>query len=417
MKKTLIYTVVSLLLLGCASTKKKLQKTASNIFTSEFYNQQFTGFLLIDIEKKDTLVDYNSEKYFTPASNTKIFTLFTALQMLPDSIPALKYITQNDTLFIEGTGDPTFLHNYFDNNVLNFLNGHKNIVLYLNNGEDKKLGPGWAWDDYDYYYQPEKGSFPMYGNVVTLHNTYKLNSIPPYFKDSIIPITFNKNRALNANTFYFSPTRKDTLEIPFRTSNALTKTLLETALNKEVTLTNRFPEGEKKTIYSVPTDSVLKRMMYESDNFLAEQLLILSSSTLSDTLNALKAQEYILEGQLNDLKHPPRWVDGSGLSRYNLFTPESMVHVLSRLKTVVPEKRLFLLFPTWKAPKASQSNEIPFVYAKSGSLGNIYNLSGYLVTNSGKILVFSFMNNHFRIPSAEVKEKMQDIFELIRDTY
>ena len=70
-------------------------------------------------------------------------------------------------------------------------------------------------------------------------------------------------------------------------------------------------------------------MMQESDNFLAEQLLLLASSTLSDTLNTKTAIEYMLNNHLKDLKQQPRWVDGSGLSRYNLFSPEAIVYVLN----------------------------------------------------------------------------------------
>jgi len=161
-------------------------------------------------------------------------------------------------------------------------------------------------------------------------------------------------------------------------------------------------------------------MMIESDNFLAEQLLLLCSSTLSDTLSSSKVREYILENELADLKQQPRWVDGSGLSRYNLFTPESMIHVLSKLYDDIPRERLFDFFPAggqgtlkdWYPGKPE-----PYLFAKTGSVGNNYNISGYLITKSGKILIFSFMNNHFRHPSSEIKKRMQRIFEALRDDY
>ena len=169
------------------------------------------------------------------------------------------------------------------------------------------------------------------------------------------------------------------------------------------------------------SDTVLRRMMHESDNFLAEQLLLLGSSTLSDTLSSAMARKNILENQLRDLKQRPRWVDGSGLSRYNLFTPESMVSVLSKMYTDIPRQRLFSYFPTGGETGTLEDwyagNHNPYVYAKSGSLSNVYCLSGYLLTKSGKTLIFSFMNNHFQHPTSEVKKEMERIFEEIRDTY
>ena len=62
-------------------------------------------------------------------------------------------------------------------------------------------------------------------------------------------------------------------------------------------------------------------------------------------------------------------------------------------------------------------NPKPYIHAKSGTLGNNYNLSGYLVTNSGKILIFSYMNNHYLHSNNAIKEKMQTTFEWLRDNY
>ncbi len=76
---------------------------------SDFYSTQFTGFYLYDPILKEEIYNYNGNKFFTPASNTKIFTLYTAMKMLGDSIPAFKYQLIGDELHIEGTGDPTFL--------------------------------------------------------------------------------------------------------------------------------------------------------------------------------------------------------------------------------------------------------------------------------------------------------------------
>jgi D-alanyl-D-alanine carboxypeptidase/D-alanyl-D-alanine-endopeptidase (penicillin-binding protein 4) len=392
------------------------------VFESSFYDTQFTGLLIVNSQNKDTLLNFNSKKYFTPASNTKIFTLFTAKTILPDSIPALHFIAENDTLYIEGTGDPTLLHSYFENNrTTEFLKRHTTIALYLNNFQEEKFGSGWAWDDYGYYYQPEITAFPIYGNVTTLYSAENLNVTPRYFQDSVIPVDYKTNREVERNLFYYAPTRKDTIEIPFKTSTVLSKGLLEKALDKEILIAEEMPKGEKKTLYSVPTDTVLKRMMHESDNFIAEQLLLLSSSVLSDTLSGRKVREYILNTQLSDLKQPPRWVDGSGLSRYNLFTPESMVAVLSKMYTDIPEKQLFDYFPAGGVGGTLEDwyggDPDPYIYAKSGSLGNVYCLSGYLRTKSGKTLIFSFMNNHFKQPTSEVKQQMERIFEAIRDTY
>ncbi|WP_165748120.1 D-alanyl-D-alanine carboxypeptidase/D-alanyl-D-alanine-endopeptidase [Cellulophaga sp. Z1A5H] len=423
MRRIFILSLITSLLYSCATTKiKKIRKETAQMLTESLFDNQFLGVFIYDPLNNDTILKYNSEKYFTPASTTKIATLYTVLKTLPKKIPALKYYTTADTIYIEGTGDPSFLHPYFkDSTALSFLKKYKNIKLYLNNFDSNAYGPGWAWEDYDAYFQPERSPFPIYGNVVSVYKNDSLTVTPSFFKKEVKELMAPKAREHYQNTFYYNPDKNDTLETPFMVDSTLVRTLLEKALNKKINLVNTFPKVEKQTVYSIPTDSVLKRMMAVSDNFLAEQLLILVSATLSDTLSVTKAQQYILKNNLADLKQPPRWVDGSGLSRYNLFTPEAMVHILKKMYDEEPRERLFNLFPiveTLRAPTDSYGvTNAPFIYAKSGSLGNVYCLSGYLLTKSGKTILFSFMNNHYKQPTAEIKKQMQLIFENLRDKY
>jgi D-alanyl-D-alanine carboxypeptidase/D-alanyl-D-alanine-endopeptidase (penicillin-binding protein 4) len=421
MKKVLLLSL-ALLCLGCAGTKRQVVKTIDRSLAARAYENQFTGLLVIDAKTKDTVYAKNSKKYFTPASNTKIFTLYTALKALPKNVPALQYVEHNDTLYFEGTGDPSFLHPYFkDSTALTFLKKYKNLAFYPNNFLDDRFGPGWSWDDYQWYYSPERTSFPIHGNVVLINMADSLHISPPYFKDSVFTKDHTRNRNEANNIFYFDADRTDTLEVPFKTSIATTKALLEDALEQPVHLVRNFPVGTKKTLFGIASDSLYKRLMVESDNFIAEQLLYLSASVWKDTLNSQLARDHVLKTYLPDLPQQPRWVDGSGLSRYNLFTPESIVFVLQKLLEEVQRQRLFSLFPGGGASGTlsdwyGNENEI-YIHAKSGSLGNNYCLSGYLETKSGKMLIFSFMNNHFRSPSSEVKMRMQVLFEHLYNHY
>lgn len=421
MKKYIYILLIISGLTSCSPTKHQLKKQTTQVLKDTIFKNQFLGVLIYDPIKKDTLISLNSDKYFLPASNTKIFTLYTALQTLPEKIPALKYVSINDTLYIKGTGDPTFMHSYFkDSTTISFLRKYKNINLYLDNFESERYGPGWAWDDYEYYYQPERSSFPIYGNVATISKKESLQVHPDFFRNEVIELVHQKRREMYRNTFYYNPGSNDTIETPFMVDKVLIKTLLESALDKKIKLSDSFPIGEIKTLYSVSSDSVYKRMMDVSDNFLAEQLLVLSSATLSDTLSVEKAQENILKNQLSDLNEMPRWVDGSGLSRYNLFSPKSFIQILEKLYKEQPKERLFNLFPIkgrFEAAADSIENGTPYIYAKSGSFGNNYSLSGYLLTKSGKVLIFSFMNNHYREATTDLQKRMYAIFENLRDHY
>ena len=408
----------TILLSSCSSIKK----TINSKIEDDNLQNSFHGFVVIDANSQKEIYNLNGDKYFTPASNTKVVTFYTGLNLLPKNIPTLKYVVANDTIFIEGTGDPTWLHPYFmDSTAINWLKKQRTIALHTKNHDEQRYGPGWAWEDYDTYFSPEKSTLPFYGNVVTISNNEALEVSPKTFFDKTLVKDTTIKREEFHNQFYISPTEKDTLEIPFMTSDSLTKQLLETAIGKEIILTPHFPDGEKQILYGMETDSIYKRMLLKSDNFLAEQLLFAASGMVSDTLSTKNAIEFMLDNQLKDLEHRPRWVDGSGLSRYNLFTPKSFVQILQKLHQEIPEERLFALFPMWgpdnTVEKWEDPTTEPFLFAKSGSFGNNYNLSGYVKTKSGKLLIFSFMNNHFRIPSKVIRKTMYATLKSLHENY
>ncbi|SDB64864.1 D-alanyl-D-alanine carboxypeptidase / D-alanyl-D-alanine-endopeptidase (penicillin-binding protein 4) [Flavobacteriaceae bacterium MAR_2010_188] len=415
----ILYTLTVLLFYNCGTSR--IEKKINQQISLEDYQNQFTGLLIIDAETSDTVYSINSDKYFTPASNTKIFTLYSSLQYLGDSIPAIKYKIENDTISIVGTGDPTFLHPYFqDSTLMKFVEPFNYIKIYEQNLRDEKYGPGWAWEDYDTYFSPERHSLPMYGNVLQIFGNNGINTVPGSLRDKVLTKEFNFRRDYYDNKFYFNLKTNDTLEVPI-VMDLKTRTMLwDSLLNIPHQLYTGIPNGALSIKYSIPSDSLYKRMMLVSDNFLAEQLLILCSSVENNQLDTKKVRENILSENLKGLKQKPRWVDGSGLSRYNLFTPSSFVDILSRLFKANEKKRLFSIFPSGGSSGTLKNwyvDDEAYVFAKSGSVGNNYCLSGYLITKSNRTLIFSFMNNHFTRPTAQVKEGIQTILEMLRNNY
>ena len=92
------FAFLLLILSSCATKKfRSLEKQLSLAQTES----QFSGFLLYNPATKDTLYAKNHNHYFTPASNTKIFTLFSALKTLSDSIPAFRYAIQGDSVYLQ----------------------------------------------------------------------------------------------------------------------------------------------------------------------------------------------------------------------------------------------------------------------------------------------------------------------------
>ncbi|MEQ9591680.1 MAG: D-alanyl-D-alanine carboxypeptidase, partial [Cyclobacteriaceae bacterium] len=298
------------------------------------------------------------------------------------------------------------------------------------NFHDERFGPGWAWDDYEYSFSPERSAFPIYGNLVSFTDSIdnNLKVVPKIFTDSI---TISKDvsekkkiiRALTANQFTFdsaSMSNSITREIPFKINDQLISNLLMDTLKRSVGIIDTPLPPTRTTLYSVPSDSLYKVMMQESDNFIADQLLLMSAGILSDSLKVGIAIEYMKENWLSDLDDEPIWVDGSGLSRYNLFTPHAVVRLWDKLLRQIPQERLFALLATGGEAgtiKKLYRNERPFIYGKTGTLSNNHCLSGYLITKRKKVLIFSFMNNNYTTSTGEVRQMMDKILRIAHEKY
>ncbi|MHC2992206.1 peptidase S13 [Pontibacter sp. HJ8] len=431
-----------LLLLGCSTSKPKtpapepygpaeIQRQVSEVAVLQ---QSFVGFALYDPALGKMVVEQNADKYYVPASNTKLFTFYAASKMLGDSIPALKYVAKGDSLLFWGTGDPTFTHMDLQNTIAyDFLKNRKEKLYYIEAPiTSTPYAMNWGWDDYNYYYQPERSAFPVHGNIVK----FKKDSTATAY--TITPVLLKKrvwtdsSRTAHSNTFRrawrtndiaYNPKRAQVAfsqEVPFITSPELTVQLLADTLKRPVKLVKRAIPAGAQTLHGLPADSVFKRMLQVSDNLMAEQLMMLSSGTLSDTLSVERAIKYAVKNYLADLPDTPVWIDGSGLSSMNMFTPRSIIALLQKLQQERPQEKLFPMLAVGGRPGTFRNiykADVPFVFGKSGTLSHVHNQSGYLITKSGKVLLYSFMNNNFKSSSSEIRSAMERIMTEVHEKY
>ena len=420
--KTLLLALLALIC-SCGTTHRLKKDFSNNHKNSSF----FKGFVLFNPETGKQIINHNGAKYFTPASNTKLYTFYAAYKTLGDSIKALEYFEKNDTLFVKGTADPTLLYDFESTKTIDFLkNFEGNIALIDEQIDDDRFGSGWSWGDYQYYYMPEKSLFPIYGNIVTYAmQKDTISSVPTHFTTQIVvQDSIEINRQFNQNTFYLAINDTTLNYIPFKTSTKLVAELLSDTLQKPVGVIpkgeNQFTTTTYRSLYSVPADSVYKQLLVVSDNFIAEQLMLQVGKEVTGNYNVHDAIDFVLENHLASLPQEPRWVDGSGLSRYNLFTPENTVHLLTKMYNEIPLEKLLSYFPVGGVSGTLRNwyaNDTPYVYAKSGTLSNNYSLSGYLITKKGTVLIFSYMNNHYKLTNSQIRTQMQEHLFEIYNTY
>ena len=136
-------------------------------------------------------------------------------------------------------------------------------------------------------------------------------------------------------------------------------------------------------------------------------------------MNDEKIIDTILNTDLKDIPQRPKWVDGSGLSRYNLFTPQSFVYILNKLKNEFGLERLKNILPTGGEGTlgAYYKKDAGFIFAKTGTLSNHCALSGFIITKKNKLLVFSVLNNHYQTSATPVRRAVEKFLENIREKY
>lgn len=432
-----ILFVIGIYFLSSCSVSKQINKSArTEILNTEAFATAHTGISIYEPATGKYLYNYQGDKYFVPASNTKLPTCYAAMKYLGDSLVGIAYEQAGDVLLISPAGDPTFLHPEFKlQPVYSFLkNTNKKIALNTNAWQDERWGSGWSWNDYSEYYMAERSIMPMYGNVVRFGNRVSnLATAPQFFKKNIMvdskdagdSYASSVQRDIAGNKFLVTAKSNSpsSIETPFFTGNdSILLQLLIDTLHAPVYKSNAFflaKERDVKYIYSQPTDSLLKPMMHRSDNFFAEQSLLMVSNKVLGVMNDAKIIDTILKTDFKDLPQKPRWVDGSGLSRYNLFTPQSIVAILDKMKNEFGMDRLKVILPTGGEGTISNyyKADSGYIFAKTGTLSGVVAFSGYLYTKKNKLFIFSVLVNNHQSSAAIIRKAVETFLEGVREKY
>ena len=133
-------------------------------------------------------------------------------------------------------------------------------------------------------------------------------------------------------------------------------------------------------------------------------------------VSGLKSVDFNIEKQIKTfLKKEFRkwydtiiWVDGSGLSRYNLLNTEFILSVLNKIHEILGRQGIADLFPRY----FSNYNKIGSVFAKTGTLRNKRCLSGYIYKGQERY-IFSLMVSNHNSSVTELNASFRNILEKI----
>ncbi len=414
-----LLSIVFIVLLSACS----IQKAQKTLLQTTALKGAHVGIAVYNDTKQAWLDQYQSDHYFTPASNTKILATYVGLKYLGDSLPGFGMAENADTLFLTPLGDPSFLHPDFSYQpVIELIkNTHKQVVIQPTKANDQfgHMGNGWAWNDYGEDYQPERSRMPIYGNVVHFYQGNGKLAIKPFtfFKDiTDISTVYQKNwtRKLVGNHFYTTGQKNTApyFQVPFDSyfEPNLPLYLLQDTLKVKLNIGDDISKMQQYIIKTVPTDSLLKIMMRRSDNFFAEQVLLMGSQQLLGKMDDAALIDSAKKLFFADLPQRMRWVDGSGLSRYNLNTPENHIAILQQMHAKFGEARVKNIFEKGgEGTIAAYYKNFPgTIYAKTGTLGGQVALSGFIYTPKKQKLFFSVLvANHMSKSSAQVRRAVE----------
>jgi D-alanyl-D-alanine carboxypeptidase/D-alanyl-D-alanine-endopeptidase (penicillin-binding protein 4) len=164
---------------------------------------------------------------------------------------------------------------------------------------------------------------------------------------------------------------------------------------------------------SPPLMEIVEGILEPSQNWMAEQLvrsLGATDSTRAGWSDGLAAVREYLVSRVGVDSLDVSLRDGSGLSAYNLVTPRAVVAILlhAARQPWGPAYRTGMAEPGEEGSTlASRLDGLEGrLFAKTGTISNVNSLSGYLVTDQGREVVFSILTNGSGLPASLVRDSM-----------
>ena len=398
--KRYLWIFTLLVSFGFLNAQKKLERKLNRFIAREMIFQGAqVSVSVFDLEEKKEVVSIQSGKNILPASTIKLATFLGAFQTFGFKLPLFHYKKQDGRFYFWSSGYPLLAHpNYANEEAFAFLKKQKDSLFYISRPMTSPvLGSGWAWDDVSYAFSAKKSSFPFHGNLVQIVSSPETDSLgfsPPRFEQTI-PYTKKQEYyefLANDQIRRLSRIKADTLYIPFTPSDSLFVQLAQDGIATPIYIESKqeIPLEGNKTLTTTKT-TLYKALLHDSDNLVAESLILMLSGTAQWELNTQKGLAMLYQ-QNKTLKSQFRQVDGSGLSRYNLASPRGLLETLDKIYETIGSTNIKTLFPQANsvgtlydyAPK----QVLDYVYAKSGSLNNNHLLAGFIFSASKKNYAF-----------------------------
>lgn len=446
MKRLIVVLLVWYCCLGAIFSQSLARQIDALIETTSFLKTSEVGIAIYDVTTGQSLYRRQSGKLYRPASTEKVITSVTALACLGEDYTFCTQLAytgciRNDTLkgdlYVVGGFDPEFTEKDMDmftaavNNAgIHYIAG--DLIGDVSLTDSVYWGNGWAWDDAPELFQPYLSPLLLEKGGVKVTVIPSAKQMPPQVK--IVPASDYytlSNQAIShapaagrlkvtrdwlhhqneiivqgnaAHTYSYSLSMypaKDFFLQTFRYK--LQQCGIET---KGISYGICPAEASLLSKTTRPIMEVIQRTLKKSDNLSAEALffhvgLNFKKSCPIGFKQGREAIEHFMQNEVDSSPKNYVIVDGSGLSPYNLISPDLLIKYL---KYVADNEHLFKLFYA-SLPIAGvdgtlqnrmkEGKAFRNVRAKTGSVTGVSTLAGYVdQTSTGHRLAFVIFNQN-----------------------
>ena len=353
----------------CPNYDELLNKSLDKTFSASIIN-----------EYGSVISSYNDNILRIPASNLKLFSTAYVLNKYKSTknFKTSLFVDGIDNYYLVGQGDPDL--NYSDiNKLLSNITDNKIINFNILEIDSKNYWPnGWTYVDMQYDYGAPITTLALNSNENKYQNIKSLKiSIENYIYDNFPNSKINLKILDNSEKFYM----------------------------KSLT--------EIDSIKSNPLISLITLANSESHNFTAESLFKNGSNTWNSN-NYLKLKIWLNNRGLK--VDNVTIADASGLSRNNRVTTKLISLFLNKMKYSKDfstyQSSLSILGVRGTLANRFKNSELRGkFFGKTGTLSNVFALSGYLYKNN-KPYIISIIQNSDNIDRDKIFNLLKNIYEL-----
>jgi len=445
MKRTLPGILLSIISLAAFATN--IQKSVDKLI-DQVDPAINIGVSVVDLNTGDTLYQRNPTRAFIPASNMKLFSDAAALMVLGPDYHFQAQLSTNATSLEDGvlkgsiylhlSGDPSLTQTHLAALLANLSSWgitriQGDVVLVSNNQFVNAYAPGWMIEDLRYSYGAPLAPLMLDENriTVTVNPSHTAgqpalvelsdpnasillnNQVKTKSKAGACGVDFSMDNDNKLSvrgcvaTGQWAVQQRMAIRNPLRYTQAMVKQELTNSqikLDGQVVLGNAPGNSLLLAAHdSKPVAQLLADTLKPSDNLYADSLYLHAAAKLHGApLNWQQAQPVLkefLQQQTGISLQSAVLTDGSGLSRYDLLTPQQTVGLLRFLHERFPLAYEYIA----ALPIAGHDGTLQkrfrkptqqgLVRAKTGTMTGVVSLSGYLYTANAHTLAFAIFIN------------------------